>query len=66
MTTPLTEQEQNFIKDILKAIGGDDILTTQFATCLSQSDEEFNKLADSIFNKLGNGRVTVVCMGTDR
>ncbi len=53
----LTNKEANFIKDILRAIGKDDVLNHDMAQCLSMSDDEFNDLADGIFEKLGNGRI---------
>lgn len=54
----LTTEEQNFIKDVLKAIGRDDGLTTQFARALDTSEIQFNATCDSIFRKCENGRVT--------
>lgn len=60
MNAPLTTQEENLIKDILKLIGNDDDLNTGFPKSLEypMEQDEFDKLSDSIFNKLGNGRVT--------
>lgn len=55
----LTEQEQNLIKDILKVIGNDDALNKQFARSVGMSEPEFNEISDSVFNKLGNGRLIV-------
>ena len=54
----LTESEQNLIKDILKAIGNDDDLNHQFANTVGMSVMEFNDVADKIFEKLGNGRIS--------
>lgn len=55
----LTTIEQNLIKDILKVIGKDDDLNTQFASAVGLSEDEFNQQTDVIFNKLQNGRLTV-------
>jgi hypothetical protein len=65
-TNDLTEQEQNLIKDILKAIGNDDFLNAQFARGVGMSQVEFNGIADKIFEKLGNGRVTFDIGGENR
>ncbi len=56
----LTKQEENLVKDILKVIGRDTFLNTSFASAVGLSEEQFDGLADSIFLKLGNGRVTVL------
>lgn len=55
----LTAEEQNFIKDILRTIGRDDELNSDFAGYLGMSEKEFDKIGDSIFDKLQNGRLTV-------
>jgi hypothetical protein len=55
----LTVQEENVIKDILKVIGRDTFLNTSFASAVGLSEKQFDALADEIFKKLGNGRVTV-------
>ncbi len=55
----LNEEEQNLVKDILKHIGGDDDFNKEMAKAVGMSTRKFNKLADSIFIKLGNGRVTI-------
>ena len=54
----LTQKEENAIKDILKAIGRDDNLNHQFANTVGMSVMEFNDVADKIFEKLGNGRIS--------
>jgi hypothetical protein len=56
----LTEQEQNLIKDLLKHIGRDDDFNKEMASAVGMSVKRFDKLAESIFKKLGNGRVTFV------
>lgn len=45
----LTDEEANFIKDILQVTS---------ARALGMKHEEFNEIADTIFIKLGNGRLT--------
>ena len=55
----LTDSEANLVKDILKVLGKDDDLNAQVAEATGFELNEFNDLADSIFTKLGNGRVTV-------
>jgi hypothetical protein len=55
----LTDDEANVIKDILKAIGRDDELNDSMAAAVGMSQDKFNDVTDEIFNKLGNGRVTV-------
>lgn len=59
----LTAEEQNLIKDILKYIGNHTGMTTEFAREILGRNSgvvaRFNKLADSIFGKLQNGRLTV-------
>jgi hypothetical protein len=57
-TNNLTTDEQNVVKDILKLIGRDENLNTQFARAVGMSPVQFNSLTDSAFEKLGNGRVT--------
>lgn len=55
----LTEQEQNVLKDILKHIGNDVFLNREIAKVVNLSEVEFDAITDSVFRKLGNGRVTV-------
>jgi len=55
----LTAEEQNFIKDILCTIGRDDELNSDFASYLGMSEKEFDKIGDSVFDKLQNGRLTI-------
>lgn len=56
----LTEQEQNLVKDVLKFMGQDDDLNAQFAkACGFDNAEDFDLVADSVFKKLGNGRLIV-------
>jgi hypothetical protein len=55
----LTDEEANLIKDLLKHIGGDDDFNQEMANAVGMEVNEFNSLADSIFVKLGNGRLTV-------
>ncbi len=59
---PLTEQEENVIKDILKVIGNNDVCSTAMflSECKLTNRAAFDDLCDSIFNKLGNGRLTVI------
>lgn len=56
---PLTESQQNLVKDILKAIGKDDKLNEQFARAVGMDEDEFDEATETIFRKLGNGRLTV-------
>lgn len=61
MTNPtLTTQEENLIKDILKTIGNNPAANRRYAQTCGLSEVEFDSVADSIFRKLGNGRVTLV------
>lgn len=55
----LTDSEANLVKDLLKHIGRDDNLNTEMASAVGMEENEFNDITDKIFNKLGNGRVTV-------
>jgi hypothetical protein len=55
----LTNDEANLVKDILKALGKNDELNNSVASMVGMEENQFNLLADSIFSKLGNGRVTV-------
>ena len=55
----MTTEQENIIKDILRLIGKDDELTEQFADALGMGVDEFNNVADAIFNGLQNGRLTV-------
>jgi len=59
MKNDLTEQEQNLIKDLLKHIGRDDEFNETMAEAVGMNVEQFDNLADSIFTKLGNGRLIV-------
>ena len=59
MNGELTVEEQNLIKDILKEIGNDTHLTERIIHAVRMKEEKFEHFADSIFNKLQNGRVTV-------
>lgn len=54
----LTKQEQNLLKDILKAIGNDSFQNKSFAATCQMSEVEFDAITDEVFKKLGNGRVT--------
>lgn len=60
MNSPLTIQEENVLKDILKAIGNDSELNAQFAANCGLFEVTFDSVTDSIYKKLGNGRVTEV------
>lgn len=56
----LSEDEENLIKDVLKFIGNHRGYTTRFAkVACNISNSKFNNLADSIFGKCQNGRLTV-------
>lgn len=57
--TPLTEQEQNLLKDILKVIANDSSLTNRLSSTCGMSVRLFDEHAESIFNKLQNGRVII-------
>ena len=59
MKNDLTEQEQNLIKDLLRHIGRDDEFNETMAEAVGMNVEQFDNLADSIFTKLGNGRLIV-------
>lgn len=59
MNKPLTEQEENVVKDVLRRIGNDTTLYPMFAKACNLSEVEFDSIADSVFKKLGNGRLTV-------
>lgn len=56
-----TQEEQNFIKDLLQAIGRDETLNEQLARAVGMEVMQFDGLADSIFRKCENGRVTFDC-----
>lgn len=56
----LTNEEANVIKDILKVIGHDDVMEKQFAVGIGMTLNDFTRLCDSAFEKLGNGRLTVI------
>ena len=55
----LTDSEANLIKDILKHIGRDDDFNAEIASAVGMNVNEFDNITNEIFNKLGNGRVTV-------
>ena len=55
----LNEDEENFVKDILKTIGNDSRLTTKFSAAMGIKVADFDVMADSVFYKMGNGRVTI-------
>lgn len=55
----LTDMEADMVKDILKIIGNDRTLNNQMARATGHSVNNFNMVADNVFRKLGNGRVTV-------
>ena len=55
----LNAEEQNLIKDILRIIGNDDGLSSEFALCVEMGEHSFNKMCDSIFDKLNNGRLII-------
>ena len=59
MNGKLTEQEENFVKDVLKIISKSYRLTQQVSSQLKMHVGEFDKLADSVFQKCQNGRVTI-------
>ncbi len=57
----LTPEEQNLIKDILKRFGNKDTVCVEDILRVSGLNKnQFDSMADSIFNKLQNGRVTVL------
>ena len=56
----LTRQEENVIKDILKLIGNDSKLNRALAHTCQLSEVEFDAITDSVFRKLGNGRVILI------
>lgn len=55
----LTEQEENVIKDLFMHVGNSPA-ALRAAQDNGLTMPEFDKTADSIFLKLGNGRVTLV------
>ena len=59
MNKNLTDAEQNVVKDILKLIGKDDEMNESFAAQLGMDLDDFNEIADLIFEKLQNGRLTI-------
>lgn len=59
LNAKLNPVEQNFVKDIVKAIGNDATLNAQFAQALGLEQVIFDNLADEIFKKCQNGRLTV-------
>lgn len=57
----LTPEEQNLIKDMLQFFGNASAIERQFQRKYKYLNQDFyNCLCDSIFNKLQNGRLTVV------
>lgn len=58
-TYSLSDKQVNMVKDILQVIGKDDNLNEGFANALQMNLDDFNELADAVFENLGNGRVTV-------
>lgn len=60
MNRQFTEQEQNLIKDLFKFIGRDDDFNREMADACGMRVSKFDRLAESIFKKCGNGRVTIV------
>jgi hypothetical protein len=58
----LTDDEANVIKDILKVIGhpANRRVGMQIAEEIKMPIRRFDKLLDSAFTKLGNGRVTII------
>jgi len=63
---PLTQEEQNLLKDILHTIGRDDTLNVQFANACGMTEMQFDGVTDHIFKKLENGRVTFDTGGANR
>jgi len=59
----LTTEEQNLVKDVLRVIGLDEEMNSQFARACGMEVMGFSLMADEIFNKLGNGRVTFDSVG---
>ena len=59
MNKQLNDIQKNFLKDILKVMGKDDALNEGFANALGMDLDDFNELADEVFETLGNGRLTV-------
>lgn len=64
MKYELTNNEANTLKDILLVIGKDTVLTRRLAASAGLTVRTFNRLTDRAFQKLGNGRVTVMESGT--
>lgn len=59
MDKTLTEQEQNLIKDLLKHIGNDEDFNEEMASAVGMTVREFDDITESIFKKLGNGRLII-------
>ncbi len=57
---PLSETEENVVKDILKRIGRGKNLSHEMAISCNMTGNQFETVTDSVFKKLGNGRVTLV------
>ena len=61
MKTPLTESEENIVKDILQVLACDpkttEIVRRRHAML---SKKDFEKALESIFKKCENGRVTFI------
>ncbi len=56
---PLSVEEQNLVKDVLRTIGKDEQMNFAFAKSLGYNELDFDKLCEGIFQKMANGRVTV-------
>ena len=54
MNKQLNDIQKNFLKDILKVMGKDDALNEEFANALGMDLDNFNELADEVFETLGN------------
>ena len=54
MNKQLNDIQKNFLKDILKVMGKDDALNEGFANALGMDLDNFNELADEVFETLGN------------
>ena len=57
MCTPLTEEEENIVKDLLKLATGPQV--TKLATIHAMNHPAMFDKLDAIYIKLGNGRLTV-------
>jgi hypothetical protein len=59
MEKQFSEAEENLIKDIFKYLSNRPFLTMKMAESAGVSRVDFNNMADAIFNKCQNGRLTV-------